>query len=52
MHCRPRDCNVLWPSEFGSLLLVTPGRPHELSFAVLLILEIPGFLLKESVLFN
>lgn len=35
-------CTVLQSPEFGSLLLVTPGKLHELSFAVLLILEIPG----------
>ena len=63
VHCRPgavaassasnnRDCNVLRSSEFGSLLLVTPGRLHELSFAILRILENSGFLLKESVLSN
>lgn len=43
-----RDCNVLQSPEFGSLLLVTPGKLHELSFAILLILEIPGYLFKVS----
>lgn len=45
-------CSVLQPSECGSLLLVTPGRLHELSFAVLLIPEIPGFVTEEPVLSN